>query len=220
MTTQNINKEFEQLIDSAYNLVLVLRDSKSKNVATNLKKELESNKIDISSSWLSPEVNSFDNPPIFKNSNEDSKSFSIDSGSAKLTYLNSGQIEYKHNDSKTTLVFDALDYVRDSSSKTFIELEQKVTIQEEDGPRIVLDKEQVQKFLVALEVSKNTDDMLSIVNKTTDKITNLSSKNHADAEDLNAAAKAFETRSVNSILERIESGRPKSGLLKSLFGNS
>ena len=213
MTTQNINTEFQQLKKSARDLVVAIKNSYSRNIDTNFKEELVRNKIDISDSWLYPRENTFDTP-IFPRDPANHRIFSIDNGTANLAYLKSGQIEYKHKDSQTTLLFDELDYKQDPGSKTLVELEQKVTIQEKkDGPHIVLNKEQVQKFLEALKVSKNTDDMLSTVNATTDKITNLFSKKNTEAEE---AEKTFKTKTIESILERIESGRP-SGFLKSLF---
>lgn len=216
MTTQNINTEFQQLKKSARDLVVAIKDSYSRNMDTDFKEELVRNKIDISDSWLYPRENTFDTP-VFPRDPANHRIFSIDNGTANLAYLKSGQIEYKHKDSQTTLLFDALDYKQEPGSKTLVELEQKVTIQEEkDGPRIVLNKEQVQKFLEALKVSKNTDDMLSTVNATTEKITNLSSKKNAEAEKAEEAEKTFKTKTIESILERIESGRP-SGFLKSLF---
>lgn len=184
---EGLNRQFEDLKLYVNDLVNVLYESKS--VDTDAKYTLLSNRIGVSSSWVSNEsVISRNSSTLTKSSNSHSDNvlFDLNNGTAKLIHFQSGNIKYTDLGSETSLLFNK-DY------KT-------VSLQEENGKSIVLDDDHLKKFLDVLQVSENLDSMKSIVNTSSDKLSKLhSSKIEAD--------KLLERLSVENILSKIQEGR-------------
>lgn len=185
---EGLNRQFEDLKLYVNDLVNVLYESKS--VDTDEKYTLLSNRIGVTSSWVSNEsVISRLSSTLTKNSNSHSDNvlFDLNNGTAKLTHFQSGAIKYEDLSSRTSLFF--------SGKET-----RTVSLQEESGKSIVLDDDHLKKFLDVLQVSENLDSMKSIVNTSSDKLSKLhSSKIEAD--------KLLERLSVENILSKIQEGR-------------
>ena len=75
-----------------------------------------------------------------------------------------------------------------------------VTIQENDGKKILLDSIETDKLLNSLQVSKTLNSMLSNVNNVSEKISKLESKN----KKKKSAAFVDSELSIESILDKIK----------------
>lgn len=187
MITHPVHEQLKTLTSSVNDLINIL--NQSKNVSSDAKNILLNYNIDISNSWKSNDIyiNKLSSGLTKVVNNNNIELFTITNESAKLTHFNSGKIKYEDLNSQTILLLDRLHF------KT-------VTIQENDGKKILLDSIETDKLLNSLQVSKTLDSMLSNVNNVSEKISKLESKNKKQK----SAAFLDSELSVESILDKIK----------------
>lgn len=188
-----IHEKLDGLKSSVANLVHLF--NKTKNVDTDFKEILMSNKIDITNSWVSNDTY-IDRPSsaMRKIYNPESELFQLYNGEARLTCFDSGEVKYEDLKSKTSLVF---------KENIFVE----ATIQEENSKPVSLNADQTIKFLDALGVSENLDIMLSDVNNSTNRLIAKSTENTENAEKLASLDLSLSSSTVEEILQRVNKMR-------------